>query len=135
MRVLYENAATLADESAVASVLEKAWACRAFKLPIAYRVDYALTIEGKIKGWAEIKCRGRRYDDMHLSLHKWMAGAELSRATDAPFVLVYAFKDGIVWRRVDKDKPELTIGGRNDRGDWQDIEPMVTFPLVGFKTL
>jgi len=135
MRVLYENSATLENESSVASVLEKSWGCRAFKLPISFRVDYALTVEGMIKSWAEIKCRGKRYDDMHLSLHKWMAGVELSRRTGLPFVLVYAFNDGIVWRRVDTDQPELTIGGRTDRGDWQDTEPMATFQLKGFKTL
>lgn len=134
-RRLYETPSDLAAERVVIERLNARWSCAAFKLPIAYRLDYAL-VDGKhIAAWAEIKCRGAKYEEMHLSLHKWMAGLELSRSTHRPFILVYAFGDEVFWRSVENDKPNIVIGGRTDRTDWQDTEPMAVFPLKDFKRL
>lgn len=134
MRPLYETENDRALEARVISRLEVRWKCRAVKLPISYKVDFALERE-KVKAWVEVKCRGRKYEEMYLSLHKWMAGRELSLNTGLPFILVYGFKDEIYWRSVSKDAPSILIGGRQDRGDWQDLEPMAVFGLDTFKRL
>lgn len=134
-RPTYETASNLAAEMAVLRRLEHQWKCVGQKLPIAYQLDYALTVEDKIVAWAEIKCRTTKYSDMYLSLHKWMAGKNLYRDTGLPFILVYSFKHEIYWKPVHNDNPELEIGGRWDRGDWQDTEPMAVFKLDTFKVL
>ena len=135
MRPLYEDSTSLGNEEAVLARLKQRWHCVGFKLPIAYRLDYALVEDGRVQAWAEIKCRGKRYEEMYLSLHKWMAGKELADKTGLPFLLVYAFGVNIYWKRVDEDTPRLVIGGRTDRKDWQDTEPMAVFALKDFNPL
>jgi hypothetical protein len=134
MRPLYETPESLENEQRVADLLEMYWTRKLVKLPIAYQVDFAVVKED-ITAWAEIKCRTTEYPEMYLSLHKWMAGKELSRQTGLPFILVYGFKDKVCWKTVEKDNPKIVIGGRQDRQDWQDMEPMAVFKLDQFKTL
>lgn len=105
------------------------------KLPKAYRVDFALTVAQTIKAWAEIKCRGRMYDEMFLSLGKLLEGQRLAEQTGHPFLLVYAFGGRVFWADVSTSKPRITIGGRTDRQDWQDVEPMALFKLSEFRSL
>lgn len=135
-RPLYETPENLKREQEVAEQLKQKWDCEVRKLPIAYRLDYMILQEGKPVAVLEIKCRNAMYEEMHLSLHKWMAGRELSKSVGVPFILVYEFKNkGIYWHKVDDTAPELALGGRTDRGDWQDIEPMAVFRLSKFKVL
>ena len=134
MRPLYETPESLENEQRVADLLEMYWSRKLVKLPIAYQVDFAVVKED-ITAWAEIKCRTTEYPEMYLSLHKWMAGKELSRQTGLPFILVYAFNGKVHWKTVENDTPRIVIGGRTDRQDWQDIEPMAVFKLDQFKTL
>ena len=131
---MYETAENLSAEEAVLIKLKKKWRCEGYKLPLAYQVDYVLVTD-RIKAFVEIKCRGQKYDEMYLSLHKWMKGKELSLITGVPFILVYAFQDEVWWKPVQHDLPVFTVGGRTDRKDWQDIEPMAVFKLKEFKRL
>ena len=114
----------------MAQFLEQRWNCTLRKLPIAYRVDCALFRAGKLSAWVEIKCRGKRYAEMFLSLHKYMAGRDLAVASGVPFIIVYAFADGgILSVKTDDRTPLIDVGGRTDRNDWQDIEPMVVLKI------
>lgn len=113
----------------------KRWECEWWKLPLTYRLDYALTSSSdELRAWLEIKCRSRK-EDIKLSLHKVMAGLELNRVTGLPFLLVVAFGSEIYWRPITQEKMDVVMWGRVDRGDWQDTEPMVVFPLGTFKRL
>jgi hypothetical protein len=135
-RPLYETPENLKREQEVANAIKEKWKCDIRKLPIAYRLDYMILKNNKPVAVLEIKCRNAMYEEMYLSLHKWMAGKELSRNVGVPFILAYEFKDkGIYWHTVNEEKPELAVGGRTDRGDWQDIEPMVVFRLSKFTVL
>lgn len=136
-RRLYETPENLREEGRVIERLCEKWRCAWKKLPVAYRVDFALTsFDSEVKAWLEIKCRSSKYAEMHISLHKVMAGLELSRVTGLPFFLAYAFGDEIYWRRITLDTHLKTImWGRTDRDDWQDIEPTVVFALESFKAL
>jgi len=135
MRPMYETEQDRGAEERVVQLLCDRWECRWWKLPIAYRLDYSLSRGDEVEAWVEIKCRNKSYPEMNLSLHKWMAGKELNRATGLPFILVYAFGDEVYWRAVENDNPKVIMWGRTDRNDWQDIEPTVVFPLDGFKHL
>lgn len=135
LRRLYETPADRAAEQVVIDVLCKRWECEWWKLPLTYRLDYALTSsDDEVKAWLEIKCRSKK-EDIKLSLHKVMAGLELSRVTGLPFLLAVAFRDEIYWRPVSQEKWDIVMWGRVDRKDWQDTEPMAVFPLESFKHL
>lgn len=132
---MYESKADLIRESGVAASLSSAWECTSHKLPVQYRVDFAMLVGGSVKAWLEVKCRNRYYDEMILSAAKFTAGQQLAMATDKPFVVAFGINDQIYWRNCTGDKPEIYIGGRTDRGDSQDIEPVVMLPLQYFHTL
>ena len=136
LRRLYETPEHLKEEGRVIEALCARWECEWWKLPLTYRLDYALTSsDDEIKAWLEVKCRSKKYPEMHLSLHKVMAGLELSRVTGLPFLLVYAFGDEIYWKIIGPENLKIVMWGRTDRGDWQDTEPTVVFPLESFKAL
>lgn len=132
---MYEKPENLAAERLVVEALEAKWSCSLKKLPIAYQLDYMAFQGIKAKAIIEIKCRGQKYDEMLLSLHKWMAGREMNKALGLPFILVYAFGTEIFWKAVQDEKPEVRLGGRTDRNDWQDVEPVVMFKLSTFNKL
>lgn len=135
LRRLYETPADRAAEQVVIDALCKRWKFEWWKLPLTYRLDYALTSPSdEVKAWLEIKCRSKK-EDIKLSLHKVMAGLELSRVTGLPFILAVAFGDEIHWRKVEQEKMDIVMWGRVDRNDWQDTEPMVVFALESFKRL
>jgi hypothetical protein len=135
-RPQYERDSDLAAEAEVIAAIEDRWSCRAIKLPKSYRLDFALTKGEQVRAWAEIKCRGRRYPTYMLSLHKALAGLEMARATGCPFLLVVRYPDGIVYARMQEEMAQSCgIGGRKDRGDWQDIEPVVHIPMDHFRGL
>jgi hypothetical protein len=133
LRRLYETPKDREAEQTVIDALCKRWHCEWWKLPLHYQLDYALTSEDdKVKAWLEIKCRAKK-QDIKLSLHKVMAGLELSRVTGLPFLLAVAFGDEIYWREVKQERFEIVMWGRVDRNDWQDTEPTAVFPLKEFK--
>lgn len=135
-RRLYETPEHLKEEGRVIEALCSRWGCEWWKLPLTYRLDYALTSsDDEIKAWLEVKCRSKKYTEMHLSLHKVMAGLELSRVTGLPFLLVYAFGDEIYWKSITPGEMNITMWGRTDRNDWQDTEPTAVFALKDFKRL
>lgn len=132
---MYETVDDLNREKDVADLMALSWNCTAHKLPIHYEVDFALTRCDNIKAWAEVKCRSRTYDVMYVSLHKWKAGKELSRVTGLPFLLVYGVNGKVYWTKADELQPTFCMGGRADRNDWQDREPMAAFALSSFKVM
>lgn len=134
MRPMYETPQHLKVEKEIAQALEKAWKCNLYKLPISYRADY-LALRGKPVGVIEVKHRTKRYPKMFLSLHKFLESKALAEKLMVPFVLVYGFPEGIWWGNVSSYPLDIEVGGRTDRGDWQDTEPMQMFDLAGFKRL
>lgn len=128
-RPLYESER---DRERELSVMQAALAGRdvsAVKLPAAYEVDFGLMREGKLIGVAEVKVRSKAFDTLMLSLHK--ARALRAFAEDGLEAWVVAcVPEGIYALAVKADELfDLRLGGRSDRGDWQDIEPVVHFPM------
>ncbi len=133
MRPLYENQIDLSNEAGVVARLCAEWGCQSLKLPMQYRVDFAITKDSRVKAWLEVKCRSRLYSEMILSAGKFMAGQQLAQSTDKPFVVAFCINDHIYWRDCSDDQPEICVGGRTDRGDWQDTEPIVMLPFSEFR--
>lgn len=137
-RPFYENSTDRANEESICLLIEEYFRVQCLKLPTRYIVDRALIRSNKIVAWAEIKDRGntfRAYPDYTLSLHKVIYGIDLYQRTQTPFIVVVRWKDFVGWMQVKKVPEIITIGGRVDRNDKQDVEPMAHFPLDTFNKL
>jgi hypothetical protein len=141
-RPLYETQLDLDKESIVQSVLEKQWRCKLKKLPIAYHVDWIALRNNQPLAFVEIKHREKlefnKYPTYMISLNKWMKAKELAKEVNVPFILVVKFMDGIYYGKYTTDmiiENKYGFNGRYDRGDAQDVEPMVYIPLSIFKKL
>jgi hypothetical protein len=136
-RPLYESPTDLANELDVAGVLAARWKVSPCKLPISYGVDFGLFRDGAPVAWAEIKCRTNardRYATYCIALGKAQAGLMLSRATGRPFAIVVRWTDRLGYLIV-KSIEDIRWGGRRDRGDSADLEPMVHWPTESFINL
>ena len=135
-RTVYENEATLSREREFADMLAGRVDMGLQKLPRQYRVDFAMVDKksGEVYCWLETKCRtGRSFKHFMLSLSKWQAGIRLSQETGKPFLIGFRWKDGDYILQVNKDYiPLLLVGGRDDRDDPEDIEPVVQIPKKMF---
>lgn len=134
-RPIYENAASLTAEDGVIRALCGAWRCEAKKLPRSYGLDYLLLRGGLAQAACEVKVRGRRYDTLFLSLHKVAATLQFSHVS-LPSFLVVAWPDGLYWRELSFDAGAyLGFGGRTDRNDPADLEPVVHWPASSFRRI
>ena len=136
-RPLYETQTDLLRELSFIDSLCDLWKCDSRKLPIRYKLDYALLREGVIAAFLEVKTR--RYPKDHfetymISMEKVQAAQEHSRFAKVPALLAVKWQDksGYVYLNNLKD---ITIGfgGRFDRDDEQDREPVVYIPISQFK--
>jgi hypothetical protein len=140
MRPSYETGHDLSNEEAVASYLATRrdplnWR----KLPISYRCDYVFADStGKIRFFAEIKCRtcsSKAYSTYLIALGKWDALNALANGS-APVFLIVRWTDrlgSLRVRPITRDT-DLRIGGRQDRNDSSDLEPVVHLPIRQFAT-
>ena len=143
MRPLYETKEHLLQERNIASMIGHLWNCETRKLPITYHLDFILSRNRKALGFMEIKSRSNRssseVDRMGgylINLSKIEKAKSLTKITGLPFFLVVEFSDGIFAARFNEiPNFDIFIGGRKDRNDWQDIEPVVLINMNLFKQL
>lgn len=136
-RPLYETEADLANEVDAQSVIESLWSCDIKKLPMRYLVDWAIFQEGKLRAYAEFKRRKHamaKFDTLILSHHKWVAGKTLASEANVPFVVIVQFNDKLAFCETKHAAP-ISWSGRTDRGDQQDLEPVVHIPVSSFKVI
>lgn len=139
MRPKYETEESLQDERRLISFIEPLWRCKGAKTPGYYALDYALHRSSEVLAFAEFKCRKNTFDKYPtyiLSLHKFMAAEAVSKSMRIPSFIVVEWTDRIGFVTVTSDVVvRLTMGGRKDRGDPQDMEPVVEIDLKKFKIL
>jgi hypothetical protein len=141
VRPLYETQADRRREASVAGIISQKLNVRLVKLPIRYSLDYAgYDIDTRLlKSWHEIKCRNYvslalfKYDYLILSLAKVMSGLQLAQTTAIPFYIYWSFLDNSIYfveitTELIRAVADIKSGGRIDRNDPQDTEPMVSFP-------
>lgn len=131
-RPLYQTKDSLVQEREFANELCRMWGCRLDKLPLSYKVDFLMFRNDQPRAWCEVKAREYEMDQLEimggfmLSLAKWMEGKRLCDATGLPFIVAIKLLDGIFWHKAtDFQYDGLRVGGRKDRGDWQDVEPVI----------
>jgi len=134
MRPRYERPRDLTNEQRVAARMkERGIDLR--KLPISYRLDFAMFRDGKLRGFAEVKTRNNRHDTyptLMISLGKVMAARQLAEVSETRSVLLVQYLDGIYWCNF-ASPFEVAMGGRWDRGDDDDVEPVAHYPIEAFK--
>ena len=100
------------------------------KIPMQYRMDFAIFRDGECRGFAELKSRNvfmNTYPSVMISLSKVLAARWLTEATGLPAYLVVRYQDALT--RLDfSDYYELRMGGRADRGDPQDRDICAYYP-------
>lgn len=109
------------------------------KLPIRYGIDFVVFRDEKPYKWVEVKCRNNprsQYDDLMISVAKIHEGIRLSQMTGVPFVLLVEWSDCIGSIRIyNTDGMAISWGGRSDRNDPQDMEPVYHIPTAHFATV
>lgn len=138
MRPMYENSDTLTAERNVVLTLCDKWNSEAVKLPIAYNVDYGLFRDETLRCWLEVKCRNctiGQYETYFISYKKIVNGLRLADDSGKPFILAVQWSDALGWIKIERSRFEVKIGGRRDRNDWQDVEPMAHFKTQDFQLI
>jgi len=134
MRPRYERPRDLTNEQRVAARMKER-GIELRKMPISYRLDFAMFRDGKLRGFAEVKTRNNRHDTyptLMISLGKVMAARQLAEVSETRSVLLVQYLDGIYWCNF-ASPFEVAMGGRWDRGDDDDVEPVAHYPIEAFK--
>lgn len=138
MRPTYETSADRSNERNTIAVVCKAWRCRAAKLPRHHSADFVLLgKDDSIKGWVEIKTRNfvrGTFPTYMIAVQKIAELTTLAAVSGVPAVLVVALKDAILYHRISPPY-QLAMGGRKDRNDPLDQEPVFHIPFSSFEEL
>ena len=135
MRPIYESNDDLRSEKNVVGYVSECWNVASYKLPMSYKIDYAMYRDDILMGFAEVKCRTHKFGTFPtyiISLGKVMEARRLARETETNSILIVSWTDKIGY--IDfLSHHQIRHGGRADRNDWQDVEPMCHFDLKYFK--
>lgn len=142
IRPIYETSEHRAAERSTADLIASAYRLNMIPMPLKTQVDYMGWSDerNRVRAFFEMKRRKvdrLRYETLMLSLHKVVAMDELERSTGIPVMLAVTWNDGTGLLRVSKvERPlDIEIGGRWDRNDPQDVEPVVHFDVNKFKMI
>lgn len=137
MRPTYETESDLENERRIIRVIAERWNCEAKKNPQFYKVDYGLYRNGEIYAWAELRNRNisiDTYPTFHLSVSKTIFLFDLGYRTDRPAFIIVGLKDRILFHQIRLPASyRITEGGRKDRDDPDDKEPVVNIPWDQFR--
>jgi hypothetical protein len=141
-RPVYETPADMSREGRAVAALCAAWRCQSAKLPRFYPADAVLLrAAGEVAAFVEVKCRRHafgKYPTLHLSILKVMKLSEMAAFTGIPALIVVGLEDAVYWRQVPAPSGgvfpfPVTIGGRRDRGDPDDVEPVFEIDYGSFR--
>lgn len=133
-RPIYESAEDLKNERSVAKKIATTYGLDLKKMHMKYSIDYmAFDKSGEAVAVIEVKRRKnkyKKYQSVILSLAKYNRGVEYDRANDLQFIFAVEFDDGCyIYEYQPGDLFRIQLGGRTDRNDKQDIEPVIHIPI------
>lgn len=138
MRPSYESDADRERECAVASKLAALAQMEVRLMPRRYPVDFALVDRrDNVRCWIEVKCRTNlreAFPTYMLSYGKYLTLAELQRVSGLPVRLAVQWSDDLGVLEIPA-MHRISFGGRADRGDWQDQEPVALFEIGLFRVV
>ena len=133
-RTQYESEADRKAETSVIEKVVKAFDVDGYhKLPISYVLDFAVTRAGQIIGLVEVKarsCEMQTYSTFFVALKKVLAAHEFERIGLKTRLFV-KWRDCIGYTLL-REPDQITYGGRFDRGDSADQEPLAHFDINRF---
>lgn len=138
MRKIYENNDTLSAEHTFAEQIQKLLGGKLIKLPRQYHLDFTWVIDGKVSGFVEIKNRSNAknaYETYMISLSKVLKAKEYYTSLGLPTILAVRWNDSEGYINLHNVNFDIGFGGRYDRNDWQDVEPVALIDIAAFKTM
>ena len=133
-RTVYETDSDLEKELELISLVSEKWQCSYFKLPISYRLDFALTRNDRIVSFVEVRCRNNsidKYSTIVCAVNKRVKALELSAATDVKSIFLVKYTDKIAYIDFAVKPDSISIGGRTgkNRRDYEDVEPICHYSV------
>ena len=131
-RPLYETKANLDEELQVMQAFAKRYGYSFKKIPIQYRMDFAVFRDKKMLGLVEVRCRTfswNKYSTLIMSMAKLMHMQTYSNM-NIPVTLLLKNADGLWWWKYNPSGIEYFgwggrfIGGNAKPRDDQDEEPV-----------
>lgn len=146
MRPTYETPGDRAREAAVVEAFARHYGIRTIKSPARYPVDFCVVREESgtevVTAFGEVKIRTNAidtYPTFILSVGKWVEGMALAERTATRLLLVVGWDGGSDVRWVDltalTGPPRIAPGGRRDRNDADDEEPVIHLPTHVFRQI
>ncbi len=96
MRPLYETKINLNSEIKVMDYVSQCWNVVYFKLPMSYKIDYAIYRDTNLVGFAEVKCRTHTFGAFPtyiISLANGFEARRLARDTNTKSFLILSWLD------------------------------------------
>ena len=127
-----------AKELALIERVVPLWGMIAEKNPELHKIDFSLAIEkdDSIMGFVEAKCRNCNHDKYRtffISLAKYIHACELTKFTGIPTFILVEWMDQTKYVKVPCMTADIRMGGRIDRGNPDDHEPMIHIPITEFR--
>jgi hypothetical protein len=137
-RRTYESPADLKNEVEVVEAIYRDLGCDGYrKTPKFSAIDFALLRGDCIAYYAEVKCRRNergRYPDYMISRAKYDALDQSRKQCSVTSLLVVRWTDYIGVLTIPPHTMKYGFGGRRDRNDPKDMEPVVYIPTYHFQT-
>jgi hypothetical protein len=144
MRPRYESESDRKHEALIVGEICNQWDVEAKKVPIRYEFDYALMkadmsswkLEPIVVGILEIKRRKKKYKTLMISMQKVATMQMYSQQFDIPAILAVSWPNEETQYTILQQRRtagyRIEWGGRRDRGDSQDEEPVIHIPVEHF---
>jgi|TARA_Y100000310_G_scaffold151427_1_gene151021 hypothetical protein len=130
MRVQYESSK---DRTTERQLINKYISSKALKLPKAYGFDFMVMGDGLPVVW-EVKKRNKRYNTWFVSMLKLLKAQHYEGLGIKAYGLIEI--EGLPYTlRFTKTPYSIGWGGRSDRGDADDQEPMVHYSIDDLKLI
>ncbi len=138
MRPIYESRGDVDRQREAIAHLERMTASTAREMPHLAAWDYEMVRDGQTVAIVEVKCRTNamlRYPTYMVAASKAAAIRDEAASRRIAGVILVRWTDAIGWVRLDRlrDWPAVMAGGRTDRSDPYDIEPMLHVPTSAFR--
>ena len=140
-RIFYESDEDLRNEKSIADHVASAYDMILKKMHMKMAIDYMAfdSMDTNALAVIEVKRRkisSKKYKTVILSLAKFNKGIEFYNSNDLSFIFAVEFNDGIFsYEYSPEDNFMIVFGGRKDRGDSQDIEPVIHIPIKRMEQL
>ena len=138
-RPIYETSEDREREKKLAERVSELWGLDTKPNPKQYPIDYTFLNreDGSIEGFAEIKVRTHKcgtFPTYIISAMKVTSAKMLSEATGLDVILIVQWSCGSIgFMDMATTSDSIGWGGRNDRNDSQDQEPVVHWKLDHFQ--